>query len=41
MSRSYGVEDCGSAKEKEFSTPESYPQIQGFLDEIKKSLGSK
>ena len=41
LSRSFGVEDCGTAKEKELPTPGGYPQIQGFLDAIKNSLASK
>ena len=41
MSRSFGVENCGTAKEKELPTPAAHPQIQGFLEAIKKSLDSK
>lgn len=41
MSRSFGVDDCGTAKEKEIPTPGAYPQIQAFLEDIKASLGSK
>lgn len=41
MSRSFGVDDCGTEKEKEIPTPGGYPQVQGFLEEIKVSLGSK
>ncbi|MBC8001209.1 MAG: hypothetical protein H7X97_01360 [Opitutaceae bacterium] len=41
MGLSYGVDDCGFNNESETPTPTAYPQIQGFLETIKKSAGGK
>lgn len=41
MGLSYGVDDCGLNNESETPTPSAYPQIQGFLETIKKSAGGK